>query len=390
MSLRLLLCLVLSTPALLCGCEAGELNFAGRVYDGASGDRIAGYTIFAEYWQTVTEGAVDESGRYTVGGIPQTPGQGNDFSILIAAEGYRSFMSHNSMPVVEGEEGRTENLYYDAYLFPAGLLSPPVTFDINLALTDAEAEGLIRLEPSSSSFLYDDSSEPAGVDDGDYGSQVWSNDEDLQFRSVTKAFSGGEVTFAEGELVYGVSYDVTVFDVDGYGPIEASYTAGVQGHQSWTLQPSGFTELALVFASTDLGLWSADGSAVLTFNQPIEFFGSERLEEYEEALDDGSSIVSPDSDDDGERNILFNDTTPDDDSDVVQERGTAMVIEENRLLLSWSSAGLEESDADDPIEAIHYGGFADIDLVSARGPITNRSSLSDLLGSGTLTVEMVP
>ena len=366
---------------MLNGCTVGSFNFTGRVYDGASGNRLVNYTIRAEYWQTSIDGEVDELGRYTLGSIPE----GQDFTVIIEAEGYRSFMAHTAL-LEDDTPDRTEGLYFDAYLFPEGLPSPQVLFHINLLDEEQLAEGVIRLEPTSSSSLYDESVEPVGVSDGTYGRQIWRNDEDLQFRAVTRAFTDGQVNFDEGELVYGVTYNVTVLDVDGYADLSTSYTSGNQGDQSWTLSTEGYTPLDVVFVSTSLDLWNSSGLAVLIFNQPISYYAEGRINEYLEAVDDATQIYSPDFDVDGETNNLeFTD-----DEFTSQERGTSITITGAQLQLSWSTAGLETEDSDDPIRSVTYGGLNSVELVATDGPVMNRSTLGSLLGSSSLTVDMIP
>jgi len=376
------LLLLTASLMMLASCSPlGSFNFTGRVYDGASGNRLSDYAIRAEYWDTSVDGQVDAVGRYTLGSIPE----GQDFTVVIEAEGYRSFMAHTAL-LEDATPERTESLYFDAYLFPEGLPSPQVRFHINLPEQDILAAGVIRLEPSSSSSLYSESSEPVGISDGTHGRQIWRNDDDLQFRSVTRAFTDGQVTFEEGELVYGVTYSVTVLDVDGYADLSTSYTSGNQGDQAWTLSPEGYTALDLIFASPTLDLWNSEGLAVLIFNQPISYYAEGRINEYLEAVDDATVIDSPDEDADGTQNLL-NFT---DDDELLQERGTSISISGNQLQLSWSLAGLEVADGDDPIYSVTYGGLYEVELMATDGPVMNRSSLGSLLGSSSLTVELLP
>jgi hypothetical protein len=229
------------------------------------------------------------------------------------------------------------------------------------------------------------------VDDGEQDRQIWVNDEDMQFRSVTRTFENGVVNFEEGELVYGVTYDVTIFDVDGYDIGTGSYTSGADDHLSWTLQPLSYSDLDVVFMSTELGLWAEDGTVTIVFNQPIQWFAEERLEVYAESLDDGTSINSPDDDADGDVNVLNNVAEPGDDEDDSQENGTSMEINGDRLVLSWDAgAGLDDTDGDDPILSLTYGGLNGVNIQSVRGPITNRNSVGAIIGSDTLTVDLVP
>ncbi|MCY7344425.1 MAG: hypothetical protein LH603_21965, partial [Pseudonocardia sp.] len=66
----------------------------------------------------------------------------------------------------------------------------------------------------------------------------WYNDEDLLTATLVKSFKDGKVEIAEGELAYGVAYDVSIFDVDGYQPetLNDRLVAGQVTSRSYTIR----------------------------------------------------------------------------------------------------------------------------------------------------------
>src|SRR5262249_14424743 len=118
---------------------------------------------------------------------------------------------------------------------PAGLKAPAVQLSVHKDSAMGElASGRVRIRPTSESLLADTRAEqPAGV-----GNQIWENDEDLQAKSIDKDFTNGEINLAEGELVYGVHYLVSIYDVDGYQPFEGNITAGVDSSRTLVLTPT--------------------------------------------------------------------------------------------------------------------------------------------------------
>src|SRR5262249_37804543 len=158
--------------------------------------------------------------------------------------------SHNPMfniPNPNAQErpsdSSTQTFYFDAYLFPAGLKAPAVQLSVHKDSAMGEpAAGKVRIRPTSESLLDDTSAEtPAGV-----GNQLWENDEDLQAKSIDKDFTNGEINLAEGELVYGVHYLVSIYDVDGYQPFEGNITAGVDSSRTLVLTPTTSDPLQLL------------------------------------------------------------------------------------------------------------------------------------------------
>ncbi len=383
---KLALLLVLSA-----GCSASHTDyyFSGRVYNGAEGARLAKYDIELQYLDRRVEGTVDDDGRYFIG--PLTPF--NDYTIAISAEGYRSFLSHNIMKVDDelsnnkdpGDDGKRPDVsqYFDAYLYPTVVQSPATRFHITQSDTDAAAAGTIRLHPTSSSSLFDSAAtRPAGV-----GTQVWLNDDDLQFSTVTRPFSGGIADFAEGDLIYGVTYLVTVYGVAGHAEAQASFTAGVDGDPSIVLSPLTLTPLSLSFVSTQLGTPVASGEVVFLFNEPAILDPLATPDAYVSALEAAFAISSPDKNGNGVTNKLkaFDPTAS------PGSLGIGIKLESNKLTLSWDPAvALLTTDAADPIRSVTYGGLDGVVLRPANGQGATAVTLAALFGAKSITVPVTP
>lgn len=355
---------------------AGEQYYTGRIYDGVRLERINDYTIRLEYFDQVIHGQVDPTGRYIVG--PLRPDV--DYSIVIEAEGYRPLLSHNRR-IGRGDFPDFVSLYYDAFLYPEDIASPQVKFQFRLGDSDDLPSGIVRLAPTGGSSLFDEEDEqPAGVDN-----QVWTNDEDLQHRSVTAEFTDGEVVFEEGDLTLGVNYKVTVFGVDGYGITEGgNYQAGVDNDPTIVMSPLNTAPLEIIYNSAQLSEPAADGRVTLRFNQPIRLSPAISLPTMQRALNDNLMIFSPDSDNDDMRNML-NPTDP--TAAQPTYRGADLQVSDNTLVLTWdASQALETTDPDDPIYELSYGGLSTLRIESAIAGDSPSRTLAQLLGSSWLDV----
>lgn len=360
-----------------------DVYFAGYVYDGASGARLTQYTVEGAVRDAKQSGTLDTEGRYALGPF----GIWQDYTIVILADGYRFFRSNNggvelpeTMANSEdiGNYSTAQTLHYDAYLFPVALQAPSVAFTISLAGSEEKASGKIRLRPVGASVLADDAAEtPAGVT-----GQVWENDEDLQGQTLTKDFSGGTFEIAAGELVYGVSYQVDIYDVQGYQPLEGGFTAGLESGKTFTLQEE-LQEPLLLLESTVADCTAPTTptetkSAVvrMTFSRIVEIGESIYPGGVEEALDDNFYISSYDQDNDFIENTLHPDGTT-----TSQMRGVSMIVTGNEIELSWNpSLGLYEKDPDDTIDYVSYGGLSNITIQPVGKP-TQAMTLSSLIGS---------
>lgn len=358
--------------------------FSGRIYDGVSLSRLTGYRVRLEYFDRSIPGTVDTSGRYFVGPLLANA----DYSIIVEAEGYRSFLSHNER-IADDPDEPVSSLYYDAFLYPESVPTPGATCRVRLSDSTELPSGFMRFSPRSSSSLLDDDAElPVGVV-GDAGRQLWSNDEDLQQRTVVLEVQNGEAALASGQLIYGVNYAVTIYGVDGHEVVNDFYVAGVDADRSWILDPLADQALALTALSTDTLEPTPSGELEMRFNQPIELDPGVNANTIIRALNDSFSIDSPDADTDTTANVLVDagDLTPPVAPDY---RGVSLEIDGDRLILRWSStAGLATSDADDPIESVTYGGLGSVLISAASAQNPTSVTLSSLLGSGSSSVQMV-
>lgn len=372
-----------------CGADYTNYYFDGRVYDGASGTRLTDYKVQLQFLDRRLDGLVDDDGRYFVG--PLTPF--HDYTVSIRADGYRSFLSHNIMKVndeltfnnnvSDDNDHPDQSQYFDAYLFPTSVSTSPVTLRISLADKPDLPSGTIHLRPTTSSSLFDSNAEtPGGV-----GRQVWQNDDDLQFASVTVDFANGQVTLPAGTLVYGVTYAVTIYGVDGHAQFDGAFTAGFDASASFVLSPLGESPLLLSFVSTQLGTPVPNGQVVFVFNQPIEFDPLTSADAYLKQLEQNFSIDSPDANTNG----ILNTLRPFDPAAAAGSRGLKATIAGNRLTLTWDQGlGLATTDAADPIRSVTYGGLDGVKLRPIGGDVATAVSVGTLLGPNSITVPVTP
>lgn len=359
--------------------------FSGRIYDGVSLSRLTNYSIRLEYFDRAINGVVDATGRYFVGPLLASA----DYSIVVEAEGYRSFLSHNER-LADDPNDPLSSLYYDAFLYPEGVPTPGATCRVRLSDSTELPDGFMRFAPRSSSSLLDEDAElPVGVDSAALGRQLWSNDEDLQQRAVVLEIQDGEATLATDQLVYGVNYAVTIYGVAGHEVVTDTYTAGVDADRSWILDPLADQALAVTALSTDSLNPTPSAQLEMRFNQPIAFDPGVNLATMQRALNDGFSISSPDEDADTNVNALVDagTLTP---PIAPGYAGVSMQIDGDRLILSWDrTAGLATTDADDPILQVTYGGLGSVMLYGSTQQDPTPIDLASLLGSGSSSVQLV-
>lgn len=356
-------------------------SFVGYMYDGATGTRIDAYTLDVQVADTTLNGAVDAEGRYLVGPI----GVWDDFTVLIDASGYRAFRSHNAHVGLPSELAQSDDiaditthqtLHFDAYLFPTALEAPAVTFTIATATGDSPS-GTVRLRPVGKSLLADAGAEtPSGVP-----GQLWDNDEDLQAQALSRSFSDGQLALDAGELVYGVTYQVSIYDVSGFQPLEDTYTAGVETNKTFDLDEEVAEPLQVIQSTVNSclppSLPTAMSGAIITvqFNQNVEEAMSAYPGGAAEALDDGLNMSSPDQDVDLEVNSLKSDA-----SSSVQERGVTLDFSGDTMTIAWnpSQGLLAPIDVDDPIVSVTYSGLGNVRLQRVGSP-ASATALSTLL-----------
>jgi hypothetical protein len=377
--------------ALLVGCSPSytDYYFDGRVYNGVDGSRLVDYDIQLQFLDRELDGNVDDDGRYFLG--PLTPF--NDYTIAIEADGYRTFLSHNVMKLndeltnnnnpSDDNQHPDQSQYFDAYLFPVSVVSPAATIHITLSDSMDTPSGTIRFRPTTSSALIAGPiNMPAGV-----GGQVWLNDDDLQFASVSRDFMNGEVDLAAGDLVFGVTYEVTIYNVVGHSVTTATYTAGFDGDAAFVVNPLGTTALALSFVSTQLGQPAPDGKLVFIVNQPVILDPLTAPDTQLRSLEANFTIDSPDANMDGNTNTL----KPFDPMAAAGSRGLALTVMGDQITITWNPAtALQSTDTADPIKSVTYGGLAGVILRPINGTAADSATLAALLGSPSITVPVTP
>lgn len=360
------------------GCGSDDVYwFTGRVYDGATGARLTNYSVRLQYRDITEEGEVDSAGRYVVG--PLLPYA--DYSVEVTAPGYRTFLSHNEFRAPAPSP--SESLYFDAYVFPNSVQASSMRVIVSVSDSDAPpTTGAVRLQPTSGSALYRDVAQtPAGVGGGAQR-QVWTNDEDLQFRTVTRPIQNGVAQFDAGTLVYGVTYAVTVFGVANHQDGSAIYRAGLDADRPVVLHPYETTELSLAFNSASLGVVPS-GELALVMNQPIQLDPTQTDASALRALDMGLRIDSGDGNGNGLVNRLRDDTP------AAIDRGVGFQVTGSRVVLRWDrSNALATSDAADPIWNVTFGGLDTIRIRSISGGPSTSRTLAQLVGASSVTLRL--
>lgn len=379
MNVRRRVSMVLLGLASTLGCGDGNniYWFTGRVYDGATGARLTGYEIKLQYRDHSESGSVEGNGRYLVG--PLYPHA--DYTVEISMPGYRSFLSHNPMRGPAGAASQT--FYFDAYLFPNSLR--PADAQVRVTFADADAmpaNGAVRLQPTNiPSLMRTPEQTPVGVGEGTTR-QVWANDEDLQFRTVTRPIQAGVATFAGADLVYGVTYRVAVFGVTGHQEATDLFRAGIDSERAVVLQPFDAAELALAFNSATLGV-TPSAEVVLVMNQPVALDPSQSEGGVLRILDADIRIESSDDNTNGMTNRLRDDTP------ATVDRGVSVQITGNRFALRWDrNNALATTDAGDVIRSVTYGGLGSIQLRPVGGGPSSARTLAALVGRDTVTVSL--
>lgn len=374
----------LAALALLVGAGCGDTGnvywFTGRVYDGATGTRLTGYSVTLQYRDVTQTGDVDEQGRYVLG--PLYPSA--DYSVIVAANGYRTFMSHNMMRTSPGVASQT--FYYDAYVYPGNAVVPATNVLVTLGdVPTPPADGVVRMQPTSHPSLTQPGvNTPPGVATATGAEQqIWENDEDLQFRAVSRPIRTGVATFEPGTLVFGVAYQWTIEGVSGHQNLSGTFTAGVDAQVAATVQPYNAANLAVAFHSASLNAIVPTGELVVVMNQPVEFDPTVIPARMVEAVDTGLSITSPDANANGMLNTLRSDSNAND-------HNVSIAIAGNRITFTWDrNTALATADADDPIVAVTYNNLSEVRLqpVGNRDPRAVRN-LNELVGGRGLSVRM--
>jgi hypothetical protein len=349
--------------------DGNQRYFTGRIYNGVTLERVMSYEMKLEYFDRVLTAKVDGDGRFIVG--PVLPNA--DYTVIVKAEGYRSFLSHNSKFSVSGSG--LSSWYYDAFLYPSSVEAPAVQARFTLDDDTKLPSGTVRFAPSTASSLVD---QPAGV-----AGQVWVNSEDLQQRALVKSFTDGKVEIAKGELVLGVTYDVTVYGAGSYQIDGGSYTAGEDGNPLFTLSHLTEEAIKIVAMTSEAAALSPSGTVEIRFNQDIQAWPQMDQQRVLLALNRGVSINSPDKDNDTEVNTLAAENA-DPTMTPANFRGVSWEISGNRLTLKWDrEKGLSTSDTGDPINSLIYDNLNEIQIYTGLKPTSAPMGLGTLISSMT-------
>lgn len=373
-----------------------EVFFVGYVYDGASGARLKKEQITAvsvKYRDKVIPTEIEPDGRFvTKAALPTW----QDYAVYIGAAGYRPFVSLNpgidvpsSLSMTDGLVGgkTTQTFQMEARLFPLALKAPKVTLTIEQS--DAlsadvplpRASGQVRLEPKALSVL-------EGAVAPSEAIRRWYNHEDLQNQTVTKPFAEGTLELAEGELVYGVSYDITVFGVPGYQPtsFQEPFVAGQVASRTLVLQKEQKDPLRILASSEDecippAGTSNEFGATIaIDFNEPVEFANATSTEDIDNGLSVAPTGFSGSS---GTYCSLKLSTSP-----TTQERGSQATIAGKRLTLAFNpTVGFARTDsASFPcvvpanLTRVTYGNLQNV-MIRPVGDASRKKTLAELLAA---------
>lgn len=353
--------------------------FFGDVYDGVTGAQVKKYNIELEYFGRRYKGDIDARGGFALEGVPAN----HDYSVYIDAPGFRPFVAHRAQFADAVHADRS--FHYEAYLFATSATVDDVPVTITLSDSAKQPSGAIRLRPTAFSQLYDDPTETPGGVPG----QVWTNDNDLLAKTVWVDFKDGAATLPGQDLIYGVPYQVSILNVPGYQLLQTDKTpfqAGLDGRRAFTLSPLSVTPLAVAYMSTRDGVPEPDGTLTIVFNEPAEFDPLGNVNAYHEVIDDSFSIDSDNTNQNASFNTLNDNVDPN-----LQERGTSIALDGQRLVLSWDkSHGLRTVDPGDVIRSVTYGGLDQIRLRRAGGSGADVVTLATLLGQSSVTVVVSP
>jgi hypothetical protein len=382
----------LAVSGFISGCGGGDeragnhqIWFMGSIFNGATGAVVTDYQISLTYGKTTVNGSVDmTTGRYTLGPLPAW----NDYAVSVVSYGYRTFNSYNAgiSPPTPPPSSQASDVYnasttqtfdFDAYVFPDSVQPAAVT--ISIAKPDpnaAPAAGSIRLRPTTPSSILD---QTASV-----GAQVWSNDQDLLVASVSRDFTDGAIMIEGSALAYGVTYQLTVYNVEGFQPYVSPSNMPVRaGFQESFMVALTTTAAPLTLVSSTMNMCRAIGaSTTVTNTAQITFTFSGPVEDATtsqgggaEALDNGLTASTS----------MFAVLKTSSTSTLIQERGTSFMIGGTQLAISWNaSTAFQTQYAGDTITSVSYGNLGAIMLRPAGQPTLARS-LQSMLPNPLLT-----
>lgn len=333
-----------------------QVFFTGYAYDGATGmrlDKTALNGVSIVYGDQTIAFDVADDGRF----VSRTPlPTWRDYTVTIDATGYRTFASANtgvdvpaSLSMTSGvaQAATIQTLDFTAYLFPVSVKAPKLTITVTVpdALTGApvadSVNGQLRLRPQSSSAILIGGSATTTP-----AKRIWANSEDLLTQSIDKTFTNGNAVIDDGEMVYGVAYELTIFGVDGYQPLDFTGTtsgfgttivppivAGTVTSETFTLTPVSQDPLKIIATDAANCVPPSPMSSVyggkltLTFNFDVEPVGGT----FAEDIDNGLNITTALSNGSSSYCTLRTAT-----GDPTQERGSKVEFGTNTVTFSFN------------------------------------------------------
>jgi hypothetical protein len=399
-----------------CGGDSHSDNqvfFVGYAYDGATGarlDKSALNGVSIVFGDKTIAFDIGDDGRF----VSRDPlPTWRDYTVKIDATGYRSFASNNtgidvpaSLAMTDGvaQAETVQTLDFAAYLFPVSLKAPTLTLQITVPdpLTGGPVSdgvsGQLRLRPqSSSAILIGNSSATTPA------KRVWANSGDLLTQTIERSFTTGSAVIDEGEMVYGVAYQLTVFGVEGYQPLDFTGTSGVSGSNppivAGTVTSESFTLTPV--AQDALKIVAQDGASCIPPSPTSNLYGGKLTLTFNYDVESATSTLAEDIDN------YVSITTPSTSStyctvrtatgDLTQERGSKVELNGNTMTFSFNpTVGLATTSSfggactlPPTITSIsYYAQFSTIYLQPKGQPLRKRSlatMLSEKLGTSQLT-----
>lgn len=395
-----------------------QVFFVGYAYDGATGARLDktmlnGVSIL--YGDKTIAFDIADDGRFVSHDPLPT---WRDYTVRIDATGYRAFASQNqgidvpaSLAMTDGvtKAATVQTLDFAAYLFPVTLKAPKLTITVAVpdALTGApvtdSVDGQLRLRPQASSTILIGNSATTTP-----AKRLWANSEDLLTQSIDKTFTNGTAAVGEGEMVYGVAYELTIFGVDGYQPLDFTgvntsfpitttnppIIAGTVTTETFVLTPTAQDPLKII--ATDAAdcvppspvASTYGGKLTLTFNYEIEAVGNTISED----VDNGIGITAPTSSGTSSYCTIRSAT-----GDPAQERGSKVEISGNTLTFSFNpTVGLSTTASFGGVCAlppsitsiVYLNGITSVSLQPKGQPLRKRNlatMISEKLGTSQLS-----
>jgi hypothetical protein len=405
-----------TTLAGSCGGDSHSDNqvfFVGYAYDGATGarlDKSALNGVSIVFGDKTIAFDIGDDGRF----VSRDPlPTWRDYTVKIDATGYRSFASNNtgidvpaSLAMTDGvaQAETVQTLDFAAYLFPVSLKAPKLTLQITVPdpLTGGPVSdgvsGQLRLRPqSSSAILIGNSSATTPA------KRVWANSGDLLTQTIERSFTAGSAIIDEGEMVYGVAYQLTVFGVEGYQPLDFTGTSGVSTSNppivAGTVTSESFTLTPV--AQDALKIVAQDGASCVPPSPTSNLYGGKLTLTFNYEVESATGTLAEDIDN------YVSITTPSTSStyctvrtatgDLAQERGSKVELTGNTMTFSFNpTVGLATTSSfggactlPPTITSItYYAQFSTIYLQPKGQPLRKRSlatMLSEKVGTSQIT-----